>query len=90
MRFRFVEWSTLPKHPRFTWAMYLWMYHRLANAGRLQIGRLILSWPMPWSKVCHGQPGYGYGQSRWAGIAVALGWLTEPWQSVSPPDRRES
>jgi hypothetical protein len=69
----YVQWSSIGKHRRTDWRVYLWMYHRLANAGRLQIGRLILTWPMPWSKVCHGQPGYGYGEHRWRPLLVAFG-----------------
>ena len=66
---KLMSWSSLP-----TSRSYFWRYHRLANAGRLQIGRLILIWPLPWAKVCHGQPGYGHGETRWRGILAALGW----------------
>lgn len=72
-----VEWYPRPPEAlrrRLDWRIRLWMYHRMANAGRLQIGRFCLTWVMPWSKVCHGQTGYGVGESRWTPVAQAFGF----------------
>jgi hypothetical protein len=73
MSFKWVEWTGKPAirgGPRV-------FFHRLANAARWQVGPVCISWPMPWSKVCHGKgPGdcYGHGHPRWHGILTALGW----------------
>lgn len=37
-----------------------WTYHRMANAGRIQIGRLIVVVPMRWHPAVRDLPGYGF------------------------------
>ena len=72
--FRFIKWTApLPSNftRRLDWWIRLWMYHRLANAGRLQIGRLVLMWPMPWADAVRSMP--GYGRERPSGVRAALG-----------------
>lgn len=69
--FKFVEFSTLCFRKPFRrgpWGFY----HRLANAGRLQVGPLILSWPLPWAACVRDEVGYGRG--RPSGVRSALGW----------------
>ena len=67
---KFISWGGLPKELRRKGPF--WFYHRLANAGRLQIGNLILMWPLPWHEAVRNLPGYGL--DRPSGIRSALGW----------------
>jgi hypothetical protein len=47
-------------------------YHRMANAGRLRVWRVVLIWPLPWAKAVRDLPGYGYG--RPSGVLSFFGW----------------
>ena len=69
--FKFVQWTGLPYVPRDRSRIWVY-YHRLANAGRLQLGPLCLMWPMPWVKEVRNLPGYGFGKP--SGIRAAMGW----------------
>jgi hypothetical protein len=71
LRFPWVRWAYVPKHPRTLWRDWLWSYHRLANAGLVCAGPLILQWPMPWVREVRDLVGYGYQQR--SGIRAALG-----------------
>lgn len=71
---RFIEWSNVAFTPFGRRAPWLF-YHRLANAGRLQLGPLILMWPLPWHSSVKHLPGYGY--DRPSGVRSALG-LPQP------------
>ncbi len=68
---RFIEWTGLPYCPKDRPRIWTY-YHRLANAGRLQIGPVCLTWPMPWADAVRDKPGYGLGKP--SGVRSALGW----------------
>lgn len=67
--FKFVEFSPGIFRSKKGWPMVF--YHRLANAGRLQLGPVCLSWPLPWHKAVRHLPGYGF--ERPSGVRSALG-----------------
>jgi hypothetical protein len=68
--FRFAQWTGLPLkcRGRRPWVFY----HRLANAGRLQLGPLVLMCPLPWVDAVKDEP--GYGRDKPSGVCSALGW----------------
>lgn len=76
---KFIEWCT----GDFAFPLPWWMYHRLANAGRLQIGRLILMWPLPWHPAVRDLP--GYGRDRPSGVRAALGLKQRYERHTSEP-----
>jgi hypothetical protein len=73
--FRFVQWhgfkDTFRKWGNGRRAPFVF-YHRLANAGRLQLGPLSLMWPLPWADAVKHLPGYGFDKP--SGVMAAMGW----------------
>lgn len=72
--------SILPPRPstlkrRLNWRIRVWLYSRLANAGRLQIGRLEIVWPMPWHPCVRNDPSYVHG--RPSGMLNFMGWYDQ-------------
>lgn len=69
---KFIQWTGLSwRFPNGRRAPQVF-YHRMANAGRLQLGPVCLKWPLPWADAVKNLPGYGFDKP--SGVRAALGW----------------
>lgn len=60
MRWPSIRWVEPSPVFRLPW----FMYHRLANAVRIQSGRLVLVIPLWWHPAVKNLPGYGWKPER--------------------------